>query len=146
MTLIDPRDHAGRPIIHGDLARIEEKNKWKQMGWDGMGDRSIHMIASCCECRAATAIDRGDDRRWSYRMPGRPADHSFIHSFMWRKTLGHRSAFLLRLSVGGYGASAMPCPRRKIKLNFYTILAILEKPSLWSCSICTRRIYFPWPM
>lgn len=117
-----------RPIF---MARVEEEYKWKQMGWDGMGwaigrwyDTAVVVAASAgrpVPYQATTAIDRRDDRRWSY---ARPAGGT-----------GHRSAFdllPLRLLVGGYGASAMSCPRRKIELNSYKILAILEKPSLWT--------------
>jgi hypothetical protein len=150
--MTDDLDRSTRPRRPAHYSRRLGEDRGKEqvetdgMGWDG---RSVDTYD--CELLRVPGCHCHRPRR---RPPvvvsyARPASGSFIHSFIHVAQdtgTGHRSAFLLRLSVGGYGASAMPCPRRKIKLNFYTILAILEKPSLWSCSICTRRIYFPWPM
>ena len=73
MTLIDPRDHAGRPI-HGDLARIEEENKWKQMGWDGRSADTYDAPAVVASA-GPLALPSTDEATAGGRMPGRQADH-----------------------------------------------------------------------
>ena len=54
------------------MASIEEENKWKQMGWDGMGDRPAPAVVASA---GPLALPSTDEATAGGRMPGRQADH-----------------------------------------------------------------------
>ena len=125
--MTDDLDRSTRPRRPARSWRVSRKrtsgNRWDGMGWAIGRHQQLLRVLGPWHCHRPTT-----------RRPPvvlcLPAGGSFIHSCRARHWDRAQERFLLRLLVGGYGASAVSCPRRKIKLNPYKILSILEKTSL----------------